>query len=150
MSVYYNRLNYQEDSMTIRDIINRGNNLAITAIIAISGIAFFPEFFTEAEPTHKLDEGLLLLLAIAAVVWYLVGKNRYSHSFVPIIFSVLALIFKGLGLYLEFGDLIDRGDEFGALLLFILTIALSIWLYTSARRMAEKAEAAEPVAVAKR
>jgi hypothetical protein len=47
--------------MTVRDALNRGYNLVGTAIIAISGLAFFPEFFTEDEPAHKLYEGLTLL-----------------------------------------------------------------------------------------
>ena len=66
--------------MTVRDALNRGYNLVGTAIIAISGLAFFPEFFTEDELTHRLDEGVLLLLAISSIVWYLIGKKQvFSH-----------------------------------------------------------------------
>ncbi len=71
--------------MTVRDALNRGYNLVGTAIIAISGLAFFPEFFTEDELTHRLDEGVHFLLAISSIVWYLLGKNKFSRTIVPIL-----------------------------------------------------------------
>ena len=134
--------------MTVRDALNRGYNLVGTAIIAISGIAFFPEFFAEDEPAHKLDEGILLLLAIGSLVWYLIGKNKFSRTIVPILFTTAALIVKIVTLFsLERGDPADLGDELGAIILFVITLGLLIWQYVSIRRMTQTAEieAAEAV-----
>ncbi|SRR5260221_8467072 len=127
--------------MTVRDALNRGYNLVGTAIVAISGLAFFPEFFTEDEPAHKFDEGVLLLLAIGSIVWYLVGKNRFSRTLVPILFTTAALVMKLLAFFfLEKGDAADLGDEFSAIILYVISLAFLIWQYVSIRRMAQIAE----------
>ena len=133
--------------MTVRDALNRGYNLVGTAIIAISGLAFFPEFFTEDEMTHKLDEGVLLFFAISSIVWYLTGKNKFSRTIVPILFTSAALVMKLIAFFLfEKGDAADLGDEFGAIILFVITLAFLIWQYVSIKRMAQTAEeAVEPV-----
>ncbi len=133
--------------MTVRDALNRGYNLVGTAIIAISGLAFFPEFFTEDELTHRLDEGVLFLLAISAIVWYLIGKNKFSRTIVPILFTTAALVMKLIAFFLlEKGDAADLGDEFGAIILFVITLGFLVWQYVSIKRIAQTAEeAAEPV-----
>ena len=127
--------------MTVRDALNRGYNLVGTAIIAISGIAFFPEFFAEDEPAHKLDEGILLLLAIGSIAWYLIGKNKFSRTIVPILFTAAALVMKIVTLFaLESGDPADLGDELGAIILFVITLGLLIWQYVTISRVAQAAE----------
>ena len=133
--------------MTVRDALNRGYNLVGTAIIAMSGLAFFPEFFTEDELTHRLDEGVLFLLAISSIVWYLIGKNKFSRTIVPILFTTAALVMKLITFFLlEKGDAADLGDEFSAIILFVITLALLLWQYVSIKRMAQTAEeAAQPV-----
>ena len=133
--------------MTVRDALNRGYNLLGTAIIAISGFALFPEFFTEDELTHRLDEGVLFLLAISSIVWYLIGKNKFSRTIVPILFTTAALVMKLITFFLlEQGDAADLGDEFSAIILFVITLALLLWQYVSIKRMAQTAEeAAQPV-----
>jgi FtsH-binding integral membrane protein len=134
--------------MTVRDAINRGYNLVGTAIVAITGFAFFAEFFTEDELTHKLDEGVLFLLALGSIAWYLIGKNKFSRTIVPILFTAAALIMKLLAFFVfEAGDAADLGDEFGAMILFVITLAFLIWQYVSIKRMAAK-EAAEVKLVA--
>jgi hypothetical protein len=134
--------------MTVRDAINRGYNLVGTAIVAITGFAFFPEFFIEDELTHKIDESVLLLLALGSIAWYLSGKNKFSRTIVPILFAAGALTMKLLAFFVfETGDAADLADEFGALILFGLTVAFLIWQYVSIKRMAAK-EAAEVELVA--
>ena len=44
-------------------------------------------------------------------------------------------------LVFETGDAADLADEFGALILFGLTLAFLIWQYVSIKRMAAKEEA---------
>ena len=127
--------------MTVRDALNRGYNLVGTAIVAISGLAFFPEFFTEDDPAHKLDEGVLLLLAIGSIAWYLIGKNKFSRTLAPLLFTAAALVMKLITFFvLERGDAADLGDEFGAIVLFVITLAFLIWQYVSIKRMAQMAE----------
>ena len=78
--------------MTIDEAFQRGNNLVATGILALSGFAFLPEFFLEDEPLHRLDEALLFIIGIAALAWYLRGRNKVSRSLVPVLLVVAASI----------------------------------------------------------
>lgn len=125
--------------MIVREALNRGYNLVGTALIAISGFAFFPQTFAEDELTHKLDEGGLFLLAIGALIWYFVGNNKVSRTIVPLIFAAAALVVKLVAFFfLEAGDVADLGDEYGPLLLFLIAFGFLIWQYINLRRMEEK------------
>ncbi|HEX4206064.1 MAG TPA: hypothetical protein VHZ51_18080 [Ktedonobacteraceae bacterium] len=127
--------------ITVRGALNRGYNLLGVGIIAISGLSFFSDLPAEiAQPSHIVDEVLLAVLALIAFVWYLIGRNKYSRTVMPMVFAVLALAIKVLGLFLEFGDPEDRGDEFGALVLFVVTIIVLVWQYIASRRLATQAQ----------
>jgi hypothetical protein len=115
--------------MTVDEAFQRGNNLLATAIVALSGFAFLPEFFFEDETLHKLDEALLFVLGIIAIVWYLTGRHRFTHSLLPVLLVVAALAVKLVGFLLELGDVQDIGDDYGALILFLLASVTVIWLY---------------------
>jgi hypothetical protein len=127
--------------MTVRDAINRGYNLLGVGIVAVSGISFFSDLPAEINQIpHIVDEVLLALLAIVAFVWYLSGRNKYSHTVLPIVFAGAALAIKVLGLILESGDPADRGDEFGALVLFVTVIIVLVWQYVACRRLAARVQ----------
>jgi heme/copper-type cytochrome/quinol oxidase subunit 4 len=127
--------------ITVRDAINRGYNLLGVGIIAISGLSFFSDLPAEIDQlSHIVDEVLLAVLALVAFVWYLIGRNKYSRTVVPIVFAVVALAIKVLGLFLEFSNPEDRGDEFGALVLFVILIIVLVWQYIASRRLAAQAQ----------
>jgi len=133
--------------MTLRDALNRGYNLLGVGIIVLSGLSFFSDLPAEIDHLpHIVDEVLLAVLAIVALVWYFMGRNKYSHTVIPIVFAVIALAIKVLGLVLEFSDANDRGDEFGALVLFVSLIILLVWQYVATRRLTQQAQATEQVA----
>ena len=121
--------------MTVQESVNRTNNLLATSVIALAGFAFFPEFFIETEAANRLDEGLLLLLAVGAIIWYRRGQNRFKRSVAPIWFVGGALAIKILAVILEHSDKEDLGDDMGALVLFILATALVVWLYRQSAKL---------------
>jgi len=132
--------------ISVRDAINRGYNLFGVGVVVISGLSFFSDLPAEIDqPTHIVDELLLAVLALVAFIWYLSGRNKYSRTIWPIVFAVLGLAIKVLGLFLEFSDPEDRGDEFGALVLFGVLIITLVWQYVAARRLAAQAEEVTPV-----
>jgi len=133
--------------MTLRDALNRSYNLLGVGIIVLSGLSFFSDLPAEIDQLpHIVDEVLLAVLAIVALIWYFIGRNKYSHTIMPIVFAVIALAIKVLGLVLEFSDANDRGDEFGALVLFVSLIILLVWQYVATRRLTQQAQATEQVA----
>lgn len=122
--------------MTVQDALTRGYNLVGTAIVAITGFAFSQEFFFEDEVTHKIDEGVLFLIALGALAWYFIGNNKFSRTMVPLLLTAAALIMKLLAAFiLETGDSADLGDDFSALLLFVIAFGFLLWQYIRLRRM---------------
>lgn len=115
--------------MTVQEAWNRGNNLLATGVVALSGFAFLPELFIEDKWQYKLDEGFLFLLGLRAICWYKTGNNRFRKSIFPVIFVLAGLAIKILGIILEFKEKDDVGDDFGALILFMLASSLVIWMY---------------------
>lgn len=123
--------------MSVQEAWQRGNNLVATAIVALAGISFLPEFFLETEVPYKIDDGALFLLGIGAVWWYKVGNHRYVRSIVPVLFVVVSLLIKIMGVVIEFKDKDDVGDDFGGLILFVAATILVLWLYWKNKKEAK-------------
>lgn len=130
--------------MTVQDALNRGYNLVATTVVALSGLAFAPELPQEDEWTHKIDEIVLILLAIGIIVWYFTGRNRFSRTKIPILFAAADLVMKIITcFFLEAGDRTDVGDEYAGILLFVVTMGFLIWQYVNVKRLAETAKQEE-------
>src|ERR1700690_2024891 len=110
--------------MNIQQYINRGFNLLAVSIVGLSGFAFLPEVFLENDIPDKVDDIVLFILGIVGMVWY--RKNKYARSFVPVLLVILALLTKIGALIVEFDDAASVGDDFGALILFVLALGL-VW-----------------------
>lgn len=123
--------------MKLREAWNRGNNLLAAALLAISGLAFFPDYFQESEFLNKLDEGLLLILGLIGMGWYIRGKNKFSRSFIPVALLFLGLVVKILGVIWEISQKEDIGDDFGGVILFVLATIVVLWLYIKSKSFKE-------------
>lgn len=124
--------------MKQQEIWNRGNNLLSVAIVAIAGFAFSPESVLEPEIPFKIDEILLFWLGVSSIGWYLWGKNKWKQSIVPVLFVWGGLAIKVMAVIIEFKDKEDVGDDFGALILFVLASVLVTFLYLKAKKMFTK------------
>jgi hypothetical protein len=103
-----------------QDLVNRGNNLFLCGFIAVVGLGGIPELPAEGGLRGAIDEGVLILLAIAAVAWYL--RNRYRSSWLILGFPIGLLVMKAVALLLEDPD--DRGDDIGILIMGAIFIAV--------------------------
>lgn len=124
--------------MTVTEAWNRGNNLVATAIVALAGFAFSPESILEPEIPYKIDEILLFWLGVGAIGWYLWGKNKWKRSIVPVLIVWAGLAIKIMAIIIEFKDKEDVGDDFGAVILFVLATTLVTFLYLKGKKMLEK------------
>ncbi len=129
--------------MTLQNAINRGYNLLACTALALAGLAFGTVVFEEADLLDKVDDIGFLVIGAAAVIWYLVGRNRFKRSVVPIVLSSIAIIVQVVGLVLEKDDPASFGDNIGGMWLFVpLFIILIVQFFLNQRHLAASAEVA--------
>jgi FtsH-binding integral membrane protein len=136
--------------MTLQNAINRGYNLLACTILALAGLAFGTVVFEEADLLDKVDDIGFLVIGAVAVIWYLVGRNRFKRSVVPIVLSGLAIIVQIVGLVLEKDDPASFGDNIGGIWLFVpLFVFLIVQFYINRQYLAsaELASVPEPAAI---
>jgi peptidoglycan/LPS O-acetylase OafA/YrhL len=122
--------------MNITESVNRTVNLLGTAVAALAGFAFAPEAIIEPDAIDKVDDTLIFLIGIGAIVWYLRNGNRTVRSIMPIVFVGAGFLLKIFAIIVEFADPEDVGDDFGGLILFALATAFLIYEYTMAPKKA--------------
>jgi hypothetical protein len=123
------------DKAGLQEYINRGLNLLGVSIVGLSGFAFAPEIFLEKDIDDKLDDIGLLVVGVLGIFWYLWGKNKYSRSVFPVLLVSLSLVIKVVALLVEFKDAEAVGDDFGAIILFVLSLILVIYQYWLVRKL---------------
>jgi hypothetical protein len=122
--------------LTLGEAINRGNNQLMIGLMALM---FPPLIFAIGEDVlpDKIDDGLIVILAIVGIVWYFVGRNRYHHSFTPLALVLVSFIAQAGGLLLELGDPLGEGiDDIPLILAFTMGVILSIIIYSRSRQRA--------------
>jgi hypothetical protein len=129
-------LHLQEKSMNVREAINRGINLLGVAVLGIdSSLALF-EIFNETEWIDRLDDLVVLILAVIGIVWYLAGSNRYRRSPLPWVLLSLAWVMKVIGLFvIEHDDANAAGPDYGLIVTLLLGAIIVAWQYFRARRL---------------
>lgn len=122
--------------MTLKESINHGYNLMVTAVLLFGGIAFGTLAFSPVENDwfDRLDDIGLPLIGIACLVWFLVGRNRYQRSAFPLVLAGLALAVQIVAIPLELDDLSAFGDNIGGLVLFAPFFIFALIYYLSLRR----------------
>jgi hypothetical protein len=121
--------------MNIRDAVNRGFNLLGVSIVALSGFAFAPEMFLENDVPDKLDDALLFIVGLIGIAWYTKAKNKYTRSIVPVGLVGVALLLKIMAVIVEFNDVENVGDDFGGLILFVLSFGLILYQYFKTKKL---------------
>ena len=121
--------------MQLKESITRGFNLLAVTLPALVGLAFSSEAVVETDMIDKLDDGLLFLLGIAAVWWYVRGTNRFKRSVVPVVLVLLGLLIKLGGFIIEMGDPEAFGDDVGGVIFFIAASALVLYQWNKTKKM---------------
>ncbi|HKF38280.1 MAG TPA: hypothetical protein VKB35_15395 [Ktedonobacteraceae bacterium] len=137
--------------MTLQNAINRGYNLLACTALALAGLAFGTVVFEEADLLDKIDDLGFLVIGAIAIIWYLLGRNRFKRSVMPIVLSGLAIFVQIVGLVLEKDDPASFGDNIGGMWLFVpLFAVLVVQFYVNRRHLVASAEvmpAPEPAAI---
>lgn len=116
-------------------LLNRGNNLFPIALVAVFALGDLPGAFTEGFPRGGLDEVAIPLVALAGIAWY--WRNRYERSLVPAMIIGAAIAFKVVAIFIEDKD--DAGDDFGAAIVYGLTLISWAVIYFRTKQAASSA-----------
>ena len=115
--------------MTVAEAVNRGYNLMICAVLGMAGLAFGSVIINEHDLPDKIDDGGLMLAGIIGVAWYLLGRNRYARSMVPVVLVALAFASQVAGVIIEKDDKEAFGDNIGGMIIYTLLLILAIVQY---------------------
>ncbi len=122
--------------MTVREAINRGVNLLGVAILSIESTLGLFEIFNETEWIDRLDDLVVVTLAVIGIVWYLAGSNRYQRSPLPWVLLGLAWVMKIIGLFvIERDDANAAGPDYGLIVTLLVGAIVVAWQYFRARRL---------------
>jgi len=126
-----------ERSVNVREAINRSVNLLGVVILSIESTLGLFEVFNETEWIDRLDDLVVVALAIIGIVWYLAGSNRYRRSPLPWILLSLAWVMKMIGLFvIERDDANAAGPDYGLIITLLVGAIVVAWQYVRARRLA--------------
>jgi hypothetical protein len=125
---------------SIKEAMNRGNNLLIVGFLSVLGIGVIAELFNEVDLQDKIDDTIIMLIAIIAIVWYVRGTHRYQYSWVPFILLSLGFIDKIGAIAIESGDPAAAGDEFGILPTLLALMIISAVIMVRSRRANQELE----------
>lgn len=125
--------------MSKQEIYNRGFNLMVVALLVLPGLAFGSVILNEHELNDKIDDTVLLVSGIIAVVWYLMGRNRFSRSIVPVGLVVLSLAGQIVGVLIEKDDKEAIGDNIGGMIIFVGVLILVLFQYFRPQKIESEA-----------
>ena len=122
--------------MTLKESISYGYNLMVTAVLFFGTLAFGTLAFSPVENDwlDRVDDIGLPLIGIACLVWFLIGRNRYRRSVVPLVFAGLALAIQIIAVPLELDDLAAFGDNIGGLVMLVPFFIFALVYYLSMNR----------------
>ncbi len=133
-----------DKQITVREATNRGNNMLMVGYLAITASAILERLIGEDDMVDRIDEAVIILLAIAGLVWYFSRRNRYQHSFAPLALFIATFVVQTGGLMAEIGDPAAAGDDYGLVIAYAVGLVVSIVIYTRSR---EKVVLGEPIPV---
>lgn len=118
-------------ALSVEAAVHRGYNQVMAVVFGLTALTFGSEIFGEPDPIDKVDNSLLAVIGLIAVVWYLLGTNRFQRSMVPLGLAVAALGAQILGVVLEMGDPTAFADDIPGMIIFVSFLVLLVVLRRS-------------------
>jgi hypothetical protein len=123
--------------MTVQEAVQRGINFFGIAVMAIVNLAVASIIFTETDLADKGDDILAVVIGLTGIGWYLIGRNRFKRSYVPLILIIVSFIVKlSTALFGEAGDPAAQGDDIGISIVFLLAAIAMAWVMVRNRNAA--------------
>jgi high-affinity Fe2+/Pb2+ permease len=119
--------------MGVNEAVTRGYNFFVVAFLGIAAGSLVGEVPQEGLWVFRLDELLIIAVAIGAIVWYLLGQHRYQRSLVPLALAFAAFAAKVLGLIIEFKYTVESGDDYTMVQALLLLVIVAGVVYYRTR-----------------
>lgn len=116
--------------ITLSESVNRALNLLVATALGLTGLTFGSDLFAETDPIDKLDNTLLAVVGVVAVVWYFTGRHWAQRSRVPMVLAAVALLVQLVGVAIEIGDPTALGDDIPGMVLFVPLLVIVTALYS--------------------
>lgn len=101
-------------------------NIIGVSIVALTSVVSLSELLFEGG-ANLIDELLLFIIGISAIVWYSHRDNRYTHSTAPLVFLFIILAIQAIEIFVE--SVPGRVATLDLLILILLIIASSVMMY---------------------
>lgn len=108
-------------------------NFFTAAFISILGISLIGEIIMENDLPDKIDDTLMAILAVVAIVWY--RTNALKKSLMPIVLVLVGIAIKIMAITVEIDDKEAVGDDFGILTALIIALVV---VYLQYRKLKSK------------
>jgi hypothetical protein len=102
-------------------------NFFTASFVGILGFSLIAEIFQEKDSEDKLDDVLILLLGVGAIVWYKKTGHKVSNAVGSAIILGLGILVKLIGVYIERSDKEALGDDIGILVALLLAFIFVLW-----------------------
>jgi hypothetical protein len=122
--------------ITLEECTHHGFNLMVTVVLLFSGLAFGTVAFSPVEDDwfDRADDIGLLLVGLIGLAWFLIGRNRYQHTVVPVVLAGFAMGFQTLAILFERDSQASFGDNIGSLIILIPFFFFTLVYYLSMKR----------------
>lgn len=121
--------NEPSDQISVADAVNRSLNLLVTTVLAVTALTFGSDLFAEADAIDKVDNTLLVVVGVVAVVWYFMGRNWAKRSSIPVLLAAAAVGVQILGFVIEIGDSLALGDDIPGMIVFVSLLIIVAIIY---------------------
>ncbi len=102
-------------------------NFFSTAFISIMGFALAAEIFQEDDFLDKIDDILLLVLGVVAIIWY--RKNANKKTLAPVWFLAIGAVVKFAAMVIEHKDASALGDDIGVFVALVIGLCVAVYQY---------------------
>lgn len=121
---------------SIQDVNNRWANLLGITLLCVTALTLVSVLFIEDEWADRADDLAVIALAVAGVVWYHWGQNRFKLSWTPLLLNTAALLTHVVAFIVEKDDPKSIGDNFLTIQYYLFTTVFIAWQFYQARRVA--------------
>ena len=113
--------------LTVEQAVNRGANLLGVTLLVVEAATLISVIFIEDEWIDRIDDLVILALAVVGIAWYRYGSNRFHRSLVPLALLLAGLVTHVASISLELDDPKAIGDDILSVQYFLFAVIFVAW-----------------------